>query len=182
MIKLSILGRVVVWFFFRSLVFISTTAAASASSSLIQFVCEKKQRRPTQKRQEKQEIFAIITATIIHYNIWKKANQQVVENHTREYKEHKFLIEEKFHVIERTKKKKKKMSLEGARFICLDEAGNHGNIVMAKGRKFSVGYYTSCDLPIADERAKGIHCTIECDAFGRVSVYKKKSWLHVFLF
>lgn len=76
---------------------------------LLDSVCvwKKKQRRPTQKRQEKQEIFAIITATIIHYKIWKKANQQVVENHTREYKEHKFLIEEKFHVIERTKKKRK---------------------------------------------------------------------------
>lgn len=181
MIKLSILGRVVVWFF--SFIGFHLDDSGGFGFLLLDSVCvwKKKQRRPTQKRQEKQEIFAIITATIIHYKIWKKANQQVVENHTREYKEHKFLIEEKFHVIERTKEKKK-MSLEGARFICLDEAGNHGNIVMAKGRKFSVGYYTSCDLPIADERAKGIHCTIECDAFGRVSVYKKKSWLHVFLF
>lgn len=181
MIKLSILGRVVVWFFFVHWFSSRRQRRLRLPPPWFSLCVKKKQRRPTQKRQENQEIFAIITATIIHYKIWKKANQQVVENHTREYKEHKFLIEEKFHVIERTKKKKK-MSLEGARFICLDEAGNHGNIVLAKGRKFSVGYYTSCDLPIADERAKGIHCTIECDAFGRVSVYKKKSWLHVFLF
>ncbi|XP_075145548.1 uncharacterized protein LOC142220346 [Haematobia irritans] len=62
------------------------------------------------------------------------------------------------------------MTLDGAKFICLDEAGNRGKIIEAKGRKFSVGYYTSCDLTIDDERAKGVHCTIECDAFGRITI------------
>ncbi|KAM7361203.1 uncharacterized protein ACRADG_010465 isoform 2-T2 [Cochliomyia hominivorax] len=62
------------------------------------------------------------------------------------------------------------MSLEGAKFICLDEAGNQGEIVLAKGRKFTVGYYVSCDFVLADERAKGVHCEIECDAFGRVTI------------
>ncbi|XP_046805182.1 titin isoform X2 [Lucilia cuprina] len=62
------------------------------------------------------------------------------------------------------------MSLEGAKFICLDEAGNHGEIVLAKGRKFTMGYYVSCDFVLVDERAKGVHCEIECDAFGRVTI------------
>lgn len=61
------------------------------------------------------------------------------------------------------------MSLEGAKFICIDEAGNHGEIVLAKGRKFTMGYYVSSDYVLVDERAKGVHCEIECDAFGRVS-------------
>ncbi|TMW51838.1 hypothetical protein DOY81_003083 [Sarcophaga bullata] len=62
------------------------------------------------------------------------------------------------------------MSLEGAKLICLDEAGNHGEIVMAKGRKFTLGYYVNCDYVLVDERAKGVHCEIECDAFGRVTI------------
>lgn len=63
------------------------------------------------------------------------------------------------------------MSLKGAKFICLDEAGNHGEIVVAQGRKFSMGYYTNCDYIMADKRAKGVHCEIVCDPFGRVSFY-----------
>lgn len=63
------------------------------------------------------------------------------------------------------------MSLEGAKLICLDEAGNHGEIVTAKGRKFTLGYYVNCDYVLVDERAKGVHCEIECDAFGRVSIF-----------
>lgn len=79
------------------------------------------------------------------------------------------------------------MSLEGAKFICLDEAGNHGEMVLAKGRKFTVGYYVSCDFVLADERAKGVHCEIECDAFGRVSNQNYKlnlinKIIHIFLY
>ena len=73
------------------------------------------------------------------------------------------------------------MSLDGAKLICLDEAGNrlpegaadgvklNAVEILAKGRKFTVGYYTNCDLFIADSRAQGVHCEIQCDAFGRVS-------------
>lgn len=68
------------------------------------------------------------------------------------------------------------MSLEGAKFICLDEAGNHGEIVLAKGRKFTMGYYVSCDFVLVDERSKGVHCEIECDAFGRVSKMFNLFW------
>ncbi|GBP93320.1 hypothetical protein EVAR_67963_1 [Eumeta japonica] len=59
------------------------------------------------------------------------------------------------------------MTLEGAKLICLDAAGNHGEIVRAKGRKFTMGYYVNCDFVLVDERAMGVHCEIECDAFGR---------------
>uniref|UniRef100_A0A0K8UL40 FHA domain-containing protein n=1 Tax=Bactrocera latifrons TaxID=174628 RepID=A0A0K8UL40_BACLA len=87
------------------------------------------------------------------------------------------------------------MALDGAKFICLSnaaaadateatpteatgvEAGGIGdastseNIIEAKGRKFTVGYYMNCDYVLEDPRAIGVHCEIQCDAFGRVTIH-----------
>uniref|UniRef100_A0A1I8ML69 Uncharacterized protein n=1 Tax=Musca domestica TaxID=7370 RepID=A0A1I8ML69_MUSDO len=63
-----------------------------------------------------------------------------------------------------------KMTLEGAKFVCLDETGNHDRIILAKGRKFSVGRYTTCDLILDDVRVENVHCAIEADAFGRITI------------
>ncbi|XP_019847301.2 microtubule-associated protein futsch [Bactrocera dorsalis] len=88
------------------------------------------------------------------------------------------------------------MALDGAKFICLSdaaaadateatptettgvEAGGIGDastseniIIEAKGRKFTVGYYMNCDYVLEDPRAIGVHCEIQCDAFGRVTIH-----------
>ncbi|CAD6995869.1 unnamed protein product [Ceratitis capitata] len=88
------------------------------------------------------------------------------------------------------------MALDGAKFICLpdtaaadvaettpaavatgDVAGNSAtaslpeNVIEAKGRKFTVGYYMNCDYVLEDQRAIGVHCEIQCDAFGRVTIH-----------
>lgn len=60
------------------------------------------------------------------------------------------------------------MSLESAKLIRLDEAGNQCETIVANGRKLTLGYYMSCDYVLTDPRAKGVHCEIECDALGRV--------------
>uniref|UniRef100_A0A1A9X1X5 FHA domain-containing protein n=1 Tax=Glossina brevipalpis TaxID=37001 RepID=A0A1A9X1X5_9MUSC len=62
------------------------------------------------------------------------------------------------------------MSLEGAKLIRLDEAGNQCETIVAKGRNLTLGYYMSCDYVLKDRRAKGVHCEIECDALGRVFI------------
>lgn len=86
------------------------------------------------------------------------------------------------------------MALDGAKFICLSDAAaadatekmatattrveaggisdassSENIIIEAKGRKFTVGYYMNCDYVLEDPRAIGVHCEIQCDAFGRVS-------------
>ncbi|XP_039971309.1 mucin-17 [Bactrocera tryoni] len=88
------------------------------------------------------------------------------------------------------------MALDGAKFICLSdaaaadateatptettgvEAGGIGDastseniVIEAKGRKFTVGYYMNCDYVLEDSRAIGVHCEIQCDAFGRVTIH-----------
>ncbi|XP_067640933.1 microtubule-associated protein futsch isoform X2 [Eurosta solidaginis] len=92
------------------------------------------------------------------------------------------------------------MALDGAKFICLSEAAAAANsvatettpssvdgkvagsstedalaeqntVIDAKGRKFTVGYYMSCDYVLEDSRAEGVHCEIQCDAFGRVTIH-----------
>ncbi|XP_062122696.1 uncharacterized protein LOC133836318 isoform X2 [Drosophila sulfurigaster albostrigata] len=60
------------------------------------------------------------------------------------------------------------MSLDGAQLSFVDAAGisvAHA----AKGRKFNVGSYLGCDLVLPD--AERLHCEIQCDAFGRVTIY-----------
>lgn len=73
-----------------------------------------------------------------------------------------------------------KMTLEGAKFVCLDETGNHDRIILAKGRKFSVGRYTTCDLILDDVRVENVHCAIEADAFGRVNylIFQNCFWFY----
>uniref|UniRef100_A0A1A9Z8H1 FHA domain-containing protein n=1 Tax=Glossina pallidipes TaxID=7398 RepID=A0A1A9Z8H1_GLOPL len=63
------------------------------------------------------------------------------------------------------------MSLESAKLIRLDEAGNQCETIVASGRKLTLGYYMSCDYVLTDPRAKGVHCEIECDALGRVFIH-----------
>ncbi|XP_054747791.1 titin [Anastrepha obliqua] len=90
------------------------------------------------------------------------------------------------------------MALDGAKLICLsDEAaaaagaseatptastgdvtGDSADaaivenaVIEAKGRKFTVGYYMNCDYVLDDPRAIGVHCEIQCDAFGRVTIH-----------
>ncbi|XP_054082915.1 mucin-16 isoform X2 [Zeugodacus cucurbitae] len=88
------------------------------------------------------------------------------------------------------------MALDGAKFICLSdaaaadatettpttttgvEAGGIGDastseniVIEAKGRKFTIGYYMNCDYVLEDPRAIGVHCEIQCDAFGRVTIH-----------
>uniref|UniRef100_A0A1A9VU12 FHA domain-containing protein n=1 Tax=Glossina austeni TaxID=7395 RepID=A0A1A9VU12_GLOAU len=63
------------------------------------------------------------------------------------------------------------MSLESAKLIRLDEAGNQCETIVANGRKLTLGYYMSCDYVLTDPRAKGVHCEIECDALGRVFIH-----------
>lgn len=62
------------------------------------------------------------------------------------------------------------MSLIGAKFICLDEKEEQYQVIEAKGRKFTIGYYMSCDYVLDDKSSKGYHCEINCDAVGRVSM------------
>ncbi|XP_053956923.1 titin [Anastrepha ludens] len=90
------------------------------------------------------------------------------------------------------------MALDGAKLICLsDEAAAAAGVseatptastgdvtgdsadaaivenavIEAKGRKFTVGYYMNCDYVLDDPRAIGVHCEIQCDAFGRVTIH-----------
>ncbi|TDG46803.1 hypothetical protein AWZ03_006687 [Drosophila navojoa] len=60
------------------------------------------------------------------------------------------------------------MSLDGAQ---LNHVNADGISVAypAKGRKFNVGSFLGSDLMLPD--AERIHCEIQCDAFGRVTVY-----------
>ncbi|KAH8358677.1 hypothetical protein KR093_001700 [Drosophila rubida] len=60
------------------------------------------------------------------------------------------------------------MSLDGAQLSFVNADGisvAHA----AKGRKFNVGSYLGCDLVLPD--AERVHCEIQCDAFGRVTIY-----------
>ncbi|XP_032584114.1 microtubule-associated protein futsch isoform X3 [Drosophila mojavensis] len=60
------------------------------------------------------------------------------------------------------------MSLDGAQ---LNHVNADGISVAypAKGRKFNVGSFLGSDLMLPD--AERVHCEIQCDAFGRVTVY-----------
>lgn len=58
--------------------------------------------------------------------------------------------------------------LSGAKLIVLNNNGEHEKIIKAKGRQLTIGHYASCDYPISHPTAEGVHCEINCDAFGRV--------------
>ncbi|KAH8310686.1 hypothetical protein KR044_002571 [Drosophila immigrans] len=60
------------------------------------------------------------------------------------------------------------MSLDGAQLSFVN-AGGISVAHSAKGRKFNVGSFLGCDLVLPD--AERVHCEIQCDAFGRVSIY-----------
>ncbi|XP_032592832.1 titin isoform X2 [Drosophila grimshawi] len=61
------------------------------------------------------------------------------------------------------------MSLDGAQMSCVNAAGGSTVAYTAKGNKFTVGSYLGCDLVLPD--AERIHCEIQCDSFGRVTIY-----------
>ncbi|KAH8353851.1 hypothetical protein KR084_008938 [Drosophila pseudotakahashii] len=64
------------------------------------------------------------------------------------------------------------MSLEGARLRYEDENGETV-VLAAKGRTFQVGSYFNCDLLL--EQEERLICEINCDAFGRVTIYNKSN-------
>ncbi|XP_030374851.1 titin [Scaptodrosophila lebanonensis] len=59
------------------------------------------------------------------------------------------------------------MSLDGAQLMHVNAAGV-SEAHPAKGRKFIIGSYVDSDLELAD--ADRLHCEIQCDSFGRVTI------------
>ncbi|XP_033150961.1 uncharacterized protein LOC117135097 isoform X2 [Drosophila busckii] len=59
------------------------------------------------------------------------------------------------------------MSLEGA-YLSIESSDGITVSHAAKGRKFNIGSYLDCHLVLPD--AERIHCEIQCDAFGRVTI------------